>query len=279
MYNDIQRDSKWRITPMDLGLKDKIAVITGATKGIGLAVARGLAKEGVHIALCSRSKEEAIKTAEKIEKDFGVNTLGVQVDVVKKKDLEIFIKEVEIKFDGADILINNAGMGSEETVMSSKDEQWQYFWDLQVMAAIRLARGVVPLMKKRGGGVIINNASICARQPLSHEPIYNTVKAALVMFSKCLANELIKDSIRVNCINPGLILTPAWRKGAESLSKEEGLTVDEYFDKIAKEYTPIGRFASPEELANFFVFLCSDRASYCVGSSYYVDGGWLNVTV
>jgi len=264
---------------MDLGLKDKIAVITGATKGIGLAVARGLAKEGAHIALCSRSKEEADKTAEKLEKDFSVNTLGVQVDVVKKKDLEIFIKEVETTFDGADILISNAGMGSEETVMSSKDEKWQYFWDLQVMAAIRLARGVVPLMKKRGGGVIINNASICARQPLSHEPIYNTVKAALVMFSKCLANELIKDSIRVNCINPGLILTPAWRKGAESLSKEEGLTVDEYFDKIAKEYTPIGRFASPEELANFFVFLCSDRASYCVGSSYYVDGGWLNVTV
>ncbi len=264
---------------MDLGLTDKTAVITGATKGIGLAVARGLAKEGAHIALCSRSKEEAVKTAEEIGKEFGVKTLGVQVDVVKKQEIEKFIKEVESTFDGADILISNAGIGSEETVMNSQDEQWQYFWDLQVMAAIRLARGVVPLMKKRSGGVIINNASICARQPLSHEPIYNTVKAALVMLSKCLANELIKDGIRVNCVNPGLILTPAWRKGAESLSKKEGLTVGEYFDKIAKTYTPISRFATPEELANFFVFLCSDRASYCVGSSYYVDGGWLNVTV
>jgi len=264
---------------MELDLKDKIAVITGATKGIGLAVARGLAKEGAHIALCSRSKDDAVKTAEKIEKEFGVRTLGVQVDVVKGQEIEAFIKEVERAFGGVDILISNAGVGSEETVMSSKDEQWQYFWDLQVMAAIRLARNVVPLMKKRGGGVIINNASICARQPLSHEPIYNTVKAALVMLSKCLANELIRDNIRVNCINPGLILTPAWRKGAESLSKKDGLTVDQYFDKIAKEYTPIGRFATPEELANFFVFLCSDRASYCVGSSYYVDGGWLNVTV
>ncbi len=264
---------------MDLGLKDKIAVITGATKGIGLAVARGLAEEGVHTALCSRSKEDALKTAEKIGKEFGVRTLAVQADVVKKQDIEGFVKEIEDTFDGADILISNAGMGSEETVINSKDEQWQYFWDLQVMAAVRLARRIVPLMKKRGGGVIINNASICSRQPLSHEPIYNTVKAALVMFSKCLANELIKDGIRVNCVNPGLILTPAWRKGAESLSRAEGLTVDEYFDKIAKEYTPIGRFATPEELAHFFVFLCSDRASYCVGSSYYVDGGWLNVTV
>jgi NAD(P)-dependent dehydrogenase (short-subunit alcohol dehydrogenase family) len=98
------------------------------------------------------------------------------------------------------------------------------------------------------------------------------------MFSKCLSHELIGDGIRVNCVNPGLILTPAWRRGAESLARNEGLTVEQYFDRIAKEYTPIGRFATPEELAHFFVFLCSERASYCVGSTYYVDGGWLNVT-
>jgi len=185
---------------------------------------------------------------------------------------------VHREFGGADILISNAGMGSEETIVDAPDEKWQYFWDLQVMAAVRLARGFVPLMRERGGGVVINNASICARQPLWHEPIYNTVKAALVMFTKCLAHEVIRYNIRVNCVNPGLILTPAWRKGAESLSRQEGMSVDEYFDKIAKDYTPIGRFATPEELAQFFVFLCSDRASYCVGSTYYVDGGWLNVT-
>lgn len=263
---------------MELGLRDKTAVITGATKGIGRAVAKGLAAEGVHIALCARNRKDALKMAEEISHEYGVKTIGVQADVVKKNDIDRFVNQVESRFKGVDILISNAGMGSEETVMNSRDEQWQYFWDLQVMAAVRLARGIVPLMKKNGGGVIINNASICARQPLSHEPIYNTVKAALVMLTKCLANELIKDNIRVNCVNPGLILTPAWRRGAETLSKQEGLTVDQYFDKIAREYTPIGRFATPEELANFFVFLCSDRASYCVGSSYYVDGGWLHVT-
>jgi NAD(P)-dependent dehydrogenase (short-subunit alcohol dehydrogenase family) len=145
------------------------------------------------------------------------------------------------------------------------------------MAAVRLARAFVPFMRKRGGGVILHNASICAKQPLWYEPIYNTTKAALVMFSKCLANEVVGENIRVNTINPGLILTPDWYKTAGLLCEKEGLTPDEYLDRIAKENTPIGRFASPEELANFFVFLCSPRASYCVGSTYYVDGGWLKV--
>lgn len=263
---------------MDLGLKDKIVVITGATKGIGLAIAQGLAAEGAHIALCSRTKEEALKTAEKIGSVFDVKSLGMQVDVVKKEDIEAFIKHVESYFGGVDILINNAGLGSEEKIISSNDERWQYYWDLSVMAAIRLSRAIVPLMKKRSGGVIINNASICSRQPMSHEPIYNTVKAALVMMSKCLSNELIKDNIRVNCVNPGLIKTPAWIEHVEPFAKAEVVSVDEYLDNIAKEYTPIGRFATPEELAHFFVFLCSEKASYCVGSSYYVDGGWLKVT-
>jgi NAD(P)-dependent dehydrogenase (short-subunit alcohol dehydrogenase family) len=263
---------------MELDLSGKVAVVTGGSKGIGLAVAKGLAAEGVHVAICSRKEKEARETASAVSEEYGVTSLGVRVDVTDAAHIEDFVQSVLRTFGGADIVISNAGMGSEETVVDSTDEQWQYFWDLQVMAAIRLARGFVPSMRKRGGGVIINNASICARQPLWHEPVYNTVKAALVMFSKCLAHEVISDNIRVNCINPGLILTPAWRKGAESLSKAEGLSVDDYFDKIAKEYTPIGRFATPEELAHFFVFLCSDRASYCVGSTYYVDGGWLNVT-
>jgi NAD(P)-dependent dehydrogenase (short-subunit alcohol dehydrogenase family) len=160
--------------------------------------------------------------------------------------------------------------------MEAPDEKWLHFWDLHVMAAVRLSRSLVPLMKKRGGGVILNTASICATQPLGYEPIYNTTKAALVMFSKCLANELIKDNIRVNVVNPGLILTADWRKTAAVLTQGTAVTVDQHLDRIAKDNAPIGRFATPEELAQFYVFLCSPRASYCVGSSYYVDGGWLN---
>jgi NAD(P)-dependent dehydrogenase (short-subunit alcohol dehydrogenase family) len=264
---------------MELGLEGKIAFITGGSKGIGLAVAKGLAAEGVHIAFCARDAKGVKTVSADLERTYNVRAVGVAADVARPSDIVDFVNQAVRELGGADILINNAGVGSEETIMDAPDEKWQYYWDMQVMASVRMSRAVVPHMQKRGSGVIINNASICARQPLSHEPVYNTVKAALSMFSKCLANELIKDNIRVNCVNPGLIMTPAWRAGAESLACKEGLTVDEYFDKIAAGYTPIKRFATPEELAHFFVFLCSDKASYCIGSTYYVDGGWLNVTV
>jgi NAD(P)-dependent dehydrogenase (short-subunit alcohol dehydrogenase family) len=145
------------------------------------------------------------------------------------------------------------------------------------MAAIRTARAFIPYMRKRGGGVIINTSSVCATQPLWYEPIYNTTKAALSMMTKCLANEVIKDNIRVNVISPGLILTPDWWKTAKILAEKEGITPKEYLDRIAIENAPIGRFASPEELAETYVFLSSEKASYSVGSTYYVDGGWINV--
>jgi NAD(P)-dependent dehydrogenase (short-subunit alcohol dehydrogenase family) len=205
----------------------------------------------------------------------GVKTLGLRADVSKREDIEAAVREIEAAFQGLDILINNAGTGTSETIMEASDEKWTHHWDLHVMAAVRTARSCVPLMKRRGGGVILNTASICAKQPLGYEPIYNTTKAALVMFSKCLANELIPFGIRVNVINPGLILTPDWRKTAGIHTKGTQQTVDQYLDKIAKDNTPIGRFATPEELAQFYAFMCSPRASYCVGSSYYVDGGWL----
>src|SRR6266850_1680404 len=225
---------------MDLELRGKRAVITGGSVGIGLAVA-----------------------------------LAIAADVSKVSDVERACARVASAFDGVDILVNNAGTGSSETIMEGADDRWQYYWDLHVMAAVRFSRALVPLMRKRGGGVILNTASICAKQPLGYEPIYNITSAALVVFSKCLANELVKDGIRVNAINPGLVLTPDWRKTAGILTAGTGKTPEEYLDGIAKENAPIGRFATPEELAHFYVFLCSPRASYCLGSTYYVDGGWL----
>lgn len=262
---------------MDLQLKDKIAVITGGSVGIGLAVAKGLAEEGVHLVLCARNQTRLDEEAMAISDQFGVEVTGIKADVSKTEDLEELVRQISEKYDGIDILINNAGVGSNEKIMDAPDDKWQYYWDLHVMAAIRLSRSLVPLMVKKGGGVILHNSSICAKQPLYYEPIYNTTKAALSMFSKCLAEEVISKSIRVNTVNPGLIMTPDWRKTAGELGEKEGITADEYLDRLAKEYTPIGRFATPEELARFFVFLCSPMASYSVGSTYYVDGGWLKV--
>lgn len=262
---------------MEMHLKDKVAIVTGGSVGIGLAVAQGLAREGVHLVLCARNAERVAAEAAAIAQEFGVQAIGVQADVALADDIDRVIAATSRQFGGADILINNAGTGSNETVMDARDEKWQYYWDLHVMAAVRLARGVVPFMRQRGGGVILQNASICAKQPLGYEPIYNVTKAALMMFSKCLSNELVGDNIRVNCINPGLVLTPDWIKTARQLTENSATSWEAYLDNIAKTNAPIGRFGTPEELADFFVFLCSPRSSYCVGSTYYVDGGWLNV--
>jgi 3-oxoacyl-[acyl-carrier protein] reductase len=258
---------------MDLGLKGKVAVVSGGSVGIGLAVAQALAEEGVQLVLCARDEARVVERAEEIAGRYGVRAIGVGADVAEASGVHKVLARTAEVFDGADILINNAGTGSNETIQDASDEKWQYYWDLHTMAAVRLSRGLIPAMKKRGGGVIVNNASICAKQPLGYEPIYNVTKAALMMFSKCLSNEVIKDNIRVNCVNPGLVLTPDWQKTARQLA---GDGWQAYLDDIAKKNAPIGRFASAEELAKFFVFLCSPCSSYCVGSTFYVDGGWLN---
>ena len=188
---------------MDLGLKGKVAVVTGGSVGIGLAIAEGLAAEGVDIVIAARNVERVRGEAGRIAKSFGVRAEGVACDVATREGTEDLIADVKRLFGGADILINNAGTGSNETVMEAPDEKWQAYWDLHVMAAVRFARGLAPLMKKRGGGVILHNASICAAQPLWYEPIYNVTKAALMMFSKTLSTELVGDNIRVELRQPG----------------------------------------------------------------------------
>jgi 3-oxoacyl-[acyl-carrier protein] reductase len=262
---------------MELHLKDKVAVITGGSIGIGLAIAEGLANEGTNLLLVARQPQRLNAEAERIRQRYGVRALGVAADVAVAKDIEEVVRVAEREFGGADILINNAGTGSNETIMEAPDEKWQFYWDIHLMAAVRLSRGLVPFMRRRGGGVILHNASICAVQPLWYEPIYNVTKAALMMFSKTLSLELVKDNIRVNTVNPGLILTPDWIKTAKQLTVDKGGDWQGYLDRIAKEHAPIARFGTPEELAHFFVFLCSDRASYSVGSTYFVDGGMLKV--
>jgi len=260
---------------MDLGLRGKVAVITGGSTGIGLAVAEGLAAEGVELVLAARQADRVSDAAAKVAARFGVRAVGVSCDLAGAAGADALIAAVEREFGGCDILINNAGTGTNETIMEAPDSKWQAYWELHVMAAVRLARGLVPFMRKRGGGVILHNASICASQPLWYEPIYNVTKAALVMFSKSLASEVIKDKIRVNTINPGLILTGDWIKTAKQLTADKGGDWEGYLQSVAREHAPIDRFATAEELANFFVFLCSERASYSVGSTYFVDGGML----
>ncbi|WP_027795671.1 SDR family NAD(P)-dependent oxidoreductase [Paraburkholderia acidipaludis] len=260
---------------MDLKLRGKVAVLTGASVGIGLAVADAFAAEGVHLVLAARQRERLEAAAADIAARHGVRALAVACDVSSAEGVARLVDATKDTFGGTDILFNNAGTGSNETIMDAPDEKWQAYWDLHVMAAVRLARGFVPTMRERGGGAILHNASICAVQPLGYEPIYNVTKAALMMFSKNLANEVIKDNIRVNTINPGLVLTPDWVKTAKQLTADTGGDWEGHLQQVANEHAPIRRFATPEELADFIVFLCSERASYSVGSTYFVDGGML----
>ncbi len=262
---------------MDLGLRGKVALITGGNSGIGLAIARGLAAEGVHLVLSARRREELDVAVSEVSSRYQVRVVGIPADLTAAHEIAELTRRIRDEMGGVDILINNAGQGTNETILEAPDARWQYFWDLHVMSAVRLARSLAPLMKQRGGGVILHNASICAAQPLGHEPIYNVTKAALVMFSKCLANELSGSNIRVNVVNPGLVATAPWREAAEKATAGTDRSWQDYLSAIAREKAPIGRFATPEEIADFFVFLCSPRAAYCLGSTYYIDGGWLSV--
>jgi 3-oxoacyl-[acyl-carrier protein] reductase len=257
---------------LDLGLTGKLAVITGGSVGIGLAVARAFAAEGANVLIAARGEERAKHEASKIAGEFGVKAQGIGSDVAVASGCNAVIAAART-MGGADILINNAGTGSNETIAEATDDKWQYYWDLHVMAAVRLGRGLVPHMKQHGGGAILHNASICAVQPLWYEPIYNTTKAALMMFSKTLANEVVSDNIRVNTINPGLVLTPDWVKTAKQIAGEAGY--EAHLQAVADEAGGMKRFATPEEMAHFMVFLCSNKASYSTGSTYFVDGGWL----
>ena len=260
---------------MDLELGGKVAVVTGASVGIGLAIAEGLAAEGVHLVLAARGGERLEAEATRIAGRHGVRAVAVACDIGTADGVDRLIGATLSEFQGADILINNAGAGSNETIVEAPDEKWQSYWELHVMAAVRLARGLVPSMQARGGGVVLHNASICAVQPLWYEPIYNVTKAALMMFSKTLSTEVAKHNIRVNCVNPGLVLTPDWIKTARELTAETGGDWQAYLQTIADQHAANQRFASPEEVANFFVFLCSGKASYSLGSTYFVDGGML----
>ncbi|HSF92226.1 MAG TPA: SDR family oxidoreductase [Paracoccaceae bacterium] len=256
---------------MDLNLQNKVAVITGSSKGIGLGIAKAFAREGADVLLTARTASAVEQAASDIARDYGVNARAVASDVSTAEGCQAII-DAAAEMGGADIFVSNAGTGSNETVAEAPDEKWQFFWDLHVMAAVRLSRSLADQMEAKGGGAMLMNASICAVQPLWYEPIYNTTKSALLMFGKCLSTEMIKRNIRVNTVNPGLIRTPDWENTAKELS---GDNWEAYLQDVADEHADIRRFGTVEELADFCVFLCSPRASYSVGSAYHVDGGML----
>ena len=251
---------------MDLGLRDRLCVVTGSTGGIGLATASLLVEEGARVVTCGRSEAPGIG-----------ETLHVRADLSRPGEPERVVAEA----GPADVLVNNAGFAEQRDFLEVTDEQWESVWQLNVMSYIRSIRAAVPAMRKRGGGVIVNVASTAGKRPSTGMPDYSVTKAAVLSLSRLVADLYAGDGVRCNAVAPGPTATEAWLgEGglADQQAGRSGKSRDEVLDAVGKG-RPLGRLAQPEEIAAVIAFLCSDRASYVTGAAWSADGGTVPIII
>jgi 3-oxoacyl-[acyl-carrier protein] reductase len=252
---------------MDLGLTDKVAVITGSSRGIGLASARALVAEGCRVCLCARGAEQLAEAALEVEaaaKRPGMITT-VQADVSTTPGIELVINRAVEAFGGLDVLVNNVGRAAGSDLLGTTDAEWQAAFDETLFPAIRASRLAVPHMRQRGGGAIVMIASIWGRES-GGRMTYNAVKAAEISLAKALSQQLAPANIRVNSVCPGSIMFPGGSWHRRQQTDPEGIA-----DMIAREM-PFGRFGRADEVAAVVVFLASTRASWVSGAAIVVDG-------
>lgn len=252
---------------MDLGLKGKVAVVTGGTEGIGKASALKLAQEGANVAICARRKEVLDRVAAEISAA-GTQVLAVAADMSKPADIERFMKTVVDRFGRIDILVNNAGTSSRGKFLEVTDEMWDVDLELKVFGAIRCARLAIPHMKKQGGGRIVNITISSAKQPGAQSMPTSVSRAAGLAITKALSKEFAADNILVNTVCIGKIKSGQH----ERRYTKEGISAEQYYGDMAKDI-PMRRVGEAEEVANVIAFLASGAASYVTGSSLNLDGG------
>jgi len=251
---------------VDLRLTDKVAIVTGSSRGIGKAIATGLAAEGCRVALCAREADTLERSAAELRAT-GAKVLAVAADVGRPEDPARVVEEALGTFGRIDILVNNVGGArTAGPFLETADSAWQTAVDLNLMAVVRFSRLVVPVMQQAGGGAIINISSIWGRET-GGTATYNAVKAAEISLAKSMARELAPLSVRVNSVAPGSIFFPGGSWDRRLQADPDGIAA------FMKREIPSGRFGKPEEVADVVVFLCSERARWVTGACLNVDGG------
>ncbi len=259
---------------MDLGLKGKVAVVTASSKGIGKAAAFSLAQEGANVVLCARGKKTLEAAAEEIREKTGVKVLAVQADVSKPMDIKNLVNQAIKEFETIDILVSNAGGPPPGEFMDFTDEDWNYALNLNFLSVIRLIREVIPYMKEKRWGRIINILSVAAKQPFDNLVLSNAARAGVIGLTKTLSKEFAKFNILINNVCPGLTATDRLKEVIKAKADKDGVSYEEEEKKFVAD-VPLKRLAKPEEIANLIVFLASEKASFITGATIQVDGGFI----
>jgi 3-oxoacyl-[acyl-carrier protein] reductase len=259
---------------MDLGLKNKIAMVGGASKGLGFAVARALASEGALVCIASRDAGAVGQAAERIVRETGSKAVPVAVDLSRADAIAQWHAETMKQFGGVDLLFANTGGPPTGTALVFGDEAWLAAFDLLLMSVVRSVRLVVPSMRARGGGAILISTSSSVKEPIANLALSNVLRSGVTSLAKTLSLELAPDRIRVNTLAPGRIATDRLQELDAINAKKAGIGVEEQ-QRRSIATVPLGRYGAPEEFGRVGAFLLSDAASYISGASIQVDGGML----
>lgn len=261
---------------MNLELKNKTALVTGGSKGIGKAIAIAFAEEGANVIICGRGADALNEAAMEIEKISG-NVLAVQADLTKQSDVDHLVAAAINRYKTIDILVNNAGIASGFDDFESLDiDDWQHLFDVNLFGTVRVTKAVIPYMKKTGFGRIINISSESGLQPDAFMPHYNASKAALINFTKSLSKAYSAQGILVNTVSPAFIMTPMLENLLKDNAEKLNISYEEAIQQFLKENRPhveVKRPGTVEEVASSVVYLTSNRASFINGVNLRVDGG------
>ena len=257
---------------MDLELKGKVAIIGGASKGLGRACADVLAEEGARITICSRTREDLEQAAEEIRDATGAEVLAFAGDLEKYDTIKELIHATVERFGRLDIMVNNSGGPPLARSYNATEEQWETAVQRSLFFFARMSREAVPHLKRQGGGRIVNILASTVYQPIPNLALSGATRLGVVAFAKSLADEVGRDGILVNNVCPGSILTERMLSNVTSRAKELGISVDEGLAQRASE-TAVGRIGDPKELAYLVAFLASGKSSYITGATILVDGG------